>query len=137
MCVYMYACMYVRFCLGNNFLLVLARSLKFSGKLINNLNMCAFFNFGKSGTVSSYERKHVLTISAHLKLQKCSNLTNSFFSCLYHHRLVPDCKWAYSNSFKDFKMGYKNAKKWIFQITRLNWAKFGIKRRTKSKLFRI
>ena len=38
----MYACVYVRFCLGYDFSLVTARSLKISEKHIYNLYMCAF-----------------------------------------------------------------------------------------------
>ena len=53
-----YVCVCVRFCLGYNFLLFLARSLKFLATLNCNLYMCGFFR-------SAHEL--ILTISKLLK----------------------------------------------------------------------
>ena len=83
----------------------------FQERLIT-INICVrYLNFEKSRKVSSYKRKRVFAVLAHLKLEKCSNLIDSFFSCLYNKRLVSDCKRAYSNNLKPFKIGEKIAKK--------------------------
>ena len=72
-------CVYVPFCLGFNFLLVIARSLKFSGMLNCNFFKCPFLSFAKSCIVLADEIKRDFAVSAYLKLLNCTNVTIFLF----------------------------------------------------------
>ena len=136
----MYVCVYVRmyaFVSAITFYWFQLEAWNFQERLIT-IYICALcLCYAKSRIVSSYERKRVFTVLVHLKLKKCSNLTEFFLSCWYHKRLFPDCKWVNSDNIKAFKTGDKKCKKKHFPNYLSDWAEFGIKRRRKSKLFRI
>ena len=106
------------------------KALHFEGKIITDRISAIFLQLWKSCIILLYKTKCDFAISAHLKLEKCTNLADYFEILRYGFGIASGCKKLILKTLKipDCRfLSFEKCRKYAYHKFIVGWERFGLK----------